>query len=80
MPPTVLPADTAIGSDGLKTHGVVQADACVIRERHARDGGAEAALGPQVVALRSVQGASPSMGQDSKAGARADRAGGARAG
>ena len=45
MPRVVLPADSPEGSDWLEPHGVVQADAPVVWQRHARDRGAKAALG-----------------------------------
>jgi hypothetical protein len=45
VPAAMLPADTLVDPDKLKPHSAVQADACLVGQRHTRDGGAVPALG-----------------------------------
>ena len=76
MPRGVLPADEQVGPDRLEPRGVAQANTRVVWQRHARDGGAEAALG-QTEVERVVERAAPDSTPSSTLEGDADLAGSA---
>jgi hypothetical protein len=73
VPSAVLPADTPVGFDGLEPHGAVQAGARVVRQRHARDGGAETAFG-QTIKQCTVKRATTTSSPQASLKVDADRA------